>query len=41
MMIGALSSVLNTDHGFKAVSWTLENKKNGKVQYYFEVEFNF
>jgi len=36
----ALKWVLNTDRGFKAASWTLENK-NGNVQYCFEVEFNF
>ena len=28
--------VLNTDHGFKAASWTSEIK-NGNVQHYFEV----
>ena len=28
--------VLNTDRGFKAAAWTLENK-NGSVQYWFEV----
>ena len=32
--------ILNTDCGFKAVSWTLENLI-GNVQYYFEVAFNF
>ena len=32
-MIDVLSSeFLNTDRGFKAVTWTLENK-NGNVQY--------
>ena len=36
----AFKWVLITDRGFKAASWTLENK-NGNVQYYFEVEFNF
>ena len=25
--IGALSSDLNIDHGFRAAAWTLENKK--------------
>ena len=40
MTIGALSRVsLNTNRGFKAGSWTLENK-NSNAQYYFEVEFN-
>jgi len=40
MTIGALSRVsVNTDRGFKAASWTLENK-NCNAQYYFEVEFN-
>ena len=32
----AVKWVLNTDRGFKATSWTLQNKK-GNVQYYFEV----
>jgi len=31
---------LNVDRGFKAASWTLENK-NGNVHYYFAVYFNF
>ena len=39
-MISVLSSDLNTNCRFKAASWVLENK-NGNVQYYFEVEFNF
>ena len=40
MTIGALSRVsLNTNRGFKAVPWTLENK-NSNAQYYFEIEFN-
>ena len=32
--------VFNTDRGFKAASRTLENR-NGKVQCYFEAQFNF
>ena len=36
----AFKWVLNTDHIFKAASWTLENK-NDNVERNFKVEFNF